>query len=98
MSETIFSLRDVNYIYDHGDEYALSEINLDINKGEFVAILGHNGSGKSTLAKLLNGLFIPTDGTVLVNNMDTYHPQGVPTLFLILKFPFQVEIFLKLLG
>jgi energy-coupling factor transport system ATP-binding protein len=77
LSETIFSLRDVNYIYDHGDEYALREINLDINKGEFVAILGHNGSGKSTLAKLLNGLFIPTDGTVLVNNMDTQESKFI---------------------
>lgn len=77
MSETIFSLRDVSYIYDHGDEYALREINFDIKKGEFVAILGHNGSGKSTLAKLLNGLFTPTEGTVLVNNMDTQDSKHI---------------------
>lgn len=49
----------------------LKGINLDISKGEFVAILGHNGSGKSTLAKLLNAINLPDKGSVIVDGMDT---------------------------
>lgn len=50
---------------------ALNNINLEINEGEFIAILGPNGSGKSTLAKLLNVLLIPDKGEVIVDGMDT---------------------------
>ena len=50
---------------------ALEDINIDIEKGEFVAILGHNGSGKSTFAKHLNAIVTPTEGTVWVDGMDT---------------------------
>ena len=42
---------------------ALDHVNLEIEKGSFVAILGHNGSGKSTFAKQINGILSPTDGT-----------------------------------
>ncbi|MGE5631139.1 MAG: energy-coupling factor transporter ATPase [Caulobacteraceae bacterium] len=50
---------------------ALDNIDLEINKGEFVAILGHNGSGKSTLAKHMNALLLPSGGKVYVKGMDT---------------------------
>lgn len=50
---------------------ALNDLNLQIEAGTFVCILGHNGSGKSTFAKLVNGLQLPKDGTVLVSGMDT---------------------------
>ena len=50
---------------------AIDGLDLDIKKGDFVAVLGHNGSGKSTLAKHINGLLLPTDGTVWVGEMDT---------------------------
>ena len=50
---------------------AVNDVNLDIEAGEFVAVLGHNGSGKSTLAKHLNALLIPTEGTMLVDGIDT---------------------------
>ncbi len=50
---------------------ALNHVNLDINPGDFVAILGHNGSGKSTLAKHLNALLTPEEGTIWVDGMDT---------------------------
>ena len=50
---------------------AIDELTLDIKKGDFVAILGHNGSGKSTFAKQLNGILLPTDGTVWISGMDT---------------------------
>ncbi len=50
---------------------ALDEVSLEVKRGEFVAILGHNGSGKSTVAKHINALLSPTEGTVIVNGMDT---------------------------
>ena len=51
--------------------FALSNINLEIEQGEFVCLLGKNGSGKSTLARLVNGLNLPTSGEVLVDGMST---------------------------
>ncbi len=50
---------------------ALSDLNVQIEEGQFVCVLGHNGSGKSTFAKLLNALNLPTEGTVLLSGMDT---------------------------
>jgi energy-coupling factor transport system ATP-binding protein len=50
---------------------AVDEVDLDVQKGDFVAILGHNGSGKSTLAKHINALLYPTEGTMWVDGMDT---------------------------
>lgn len=50
---------------------AVDEVDLDVQQGDFVAILGHNGSGKSTLAKHINAILYPTEGTVWVDGMDT---------------------------
>lgn len=50
---------------------AVQNVDLDIEAGQFVAVLGHNGSGKSTLAKHINALLIPTEGTLWVDHMDT---------------------------
>lgn len=50
---------------------ALDNVNLHVEEGQFIAILGHNGSGKSTLAKHINALLFPTEGTVFVDGMDT---------------------------
>ena len=50
---------------------AVDEVDLDVQRGDFVAILGHNGSGKSTLAKHINAILYPTEGTVWVDGMDT---------------------------
>ena len=49
----------------------MDDVNLDIQAGQFIAVLGHNGSGKSTLAKHINALLVPTEGTLWVDNMDT---------------------------
>lgn len=56
---------------------AVDEVNIDVNQGDFVAILGHNGSGKSTLAKHINVLLTPTEGTVWVSKMDTADAKNV---------------------
>ena len=74
-------IRAVNLIFDyirHDEEQDKEEINralrgvsLDIEEGSFVAILGHNGSGKSTFAKLMNGILLPSDGTVYIADMKT---------------------------
>ena len=50
---------------------AIDEVDISVEKGSFIAILGHNGSGKSTLAKHLNAILVPTEGTVWVDGMDT---------------------------
>ena len=54
-----------------GKSRAIDEVSLDIEPGQFIAILGHNGSGKSTLAKHMNALLVPSDGTMWVDVMDT---------------------------
>ena len=55
----------------------LRGVSLDVGEGEFIAILGHNGSGKSTLARMLNGLILPDNGTVLVDGMDTADDEHI---------------------
>ncbi|MBQ3583619.1 MAG: energy-coupling factor transporter ATPase [Lachnospiraceae bacterium] len=54
-----------------GQKTILDDVNIDVKKGEFIAILGHNGSGKSTFARHLNALLLPNEGSVFVNGEDT---------------------------
>lgn len=54
-----------------GMSRAVDEVDLDIEPGQFIAILGHNGSGKSTLAKHMNAILVPTEGTIWVDGKDT---------------------------
>jgi energy-coupling factor transport system ATP-binding protein len=68
----LIKLEDVSYIYPgEGGASALNNVSLQIDQGEFVAVIGHNGSGKSTLAKHLNALLTPSSGRVLVQGLDT---------------------------
>ncbi|MBR6521729.1 MAG: energy-coupling factor transporter ATPase [Oscillospiraceae bacterium] len=70
----IIEIRNLVFKYINDEELetvALDGIDLNIEEGSFVVVLGHNGSGKSTLAKHLNGILQPTEGTVLVAGMDT---------------------------
>lgn len=79
--------KDLTYEYvrvletDHGTVEekvaALKNVNIEINKGDFVAVLGHNGSGKSTFAKHINALVQPTGGTLWVDDMDTKNDELV---------------------
>ena len=64
---------NLSYSYDtDGDSrQVLKDINIKINKGEFVAILGHNGSGKSTLVKSFNAVILPSGGKVYVDKLYT---------------------------
>lgn len=74
-NESLIRFADVSYRYESDTEtplpLAVKNINIDIKKGEFVAVLGHNGSGKSTLAKLSNAIILPENGKIFVNGMDT---------------------------
>lgn len=65
----------VSYAYDGSDD-ALSGVTLSIERGQYVAVLGHNGSGKSTLARCLDALLVPDKGTVLVMGLDTADPDA----------------------
>lgn len=67
----MIELKNVTYRYDEEGQDAVKDLNLKIEKGKMVAVLGHNGCGKSTLAKLLNGILIPTCGDVLIEGMNT---------------------------
>ena len=67
----MIEIDNVSYRYEDAKRAALSDVTLNIPKGEFLAIVGHNGSGKSTLAKHLNALLLPTEGAVRVAGMDT---------------------------
>ena len=77
----ILQFKDVYFTYNEDPEnenkdgkennFAVNGVNLTVNSGDFIAILGHNGSGKSTLAKLSNAILTPDKGEVLVRGMST---------------------------
>lgn len=69
--------QEVSYTYEEAETPALQKVSAAIAPGEFVAVLGHNGSGKSTFAKLLNALYIPTEGRLLVCGLDTREEDKV---------------------
>lgn len=56
---------------------AIDGVSLDLEKGQFIAILGHNGSGKSTFAKQLNAILLPTEGTVWIQDLDTSREENL---------------------
>ena len=68
---SVIKIENLHYTYPGDDVESLKGVNLEIERGSFVAVLGHNGSGKSTLAKHLNAILLPTEGKVLINGIDT---------------------------
>lgn len=69
MNNTMISIKNVNKMYNNLT--ALHDVNLDINQGEFIALVGMSGGGKSTLLRLIAGLEEPTEGSVTINQSET---------------------------
>ena len=73
--DKMIEIKNLNYSYTDNEGNvtveALKNVSLEINKGDFVGIIGRNGSGKSTLAKLLNGILIPHEGEIIIDGMNT---------------------------
>lgn len=67
----MITVKDITYKYENEGPAAIEGLSLTINRGEFLAVVGHNGSGKSTLAKHFNALLLPTSGDVIVDGMNT---------------------------
>ena len=76
--ENIIEVKNITFEYEDGEEKynVLKDFSIDIERGSFTVILGHNGSGKSTLAKMLNGLYKPTSGEVLVDGISTLDEES----------------------
>ncbi|EOB4963775.1 ABC transporter ATP-binding protein [Vibrio vulnificus] len=68
-SETLLDVRNLTYSYD-GEKNALEGVSFNVQRGEFVSILGKNGSGKSTITKLIMGVIEPDDGAMYLNGQD----------------------------
>ena len=70
---SFIDVKNLIYEYKNIDSIrrAVNNLNIQIQKGRFIVVLGHNGSGKSTFAKHLNAIFTPTSGTVLIDGLDT---------------------------
>ena len=75
-SEKMISAENVHFSYD-GKTEILKGITADIEKGQFVAVLGHNGSGKSTFARLINSILVPTEGKITVLGTDTSDEENL---------------------
>ena len=73
----MIEIKNLVYSYEEAVKSAVDDVSLSIEKGEFIAVLGHNGSGKSTLAKCLNGLYRPTSGDVIVDGMSTKEDEEI---------------------
>ena len=74
-------IKDLTFKYtsaeDGLEKFAVNGVSLEVEKGEFLVVLGHNGSGKSTIAKHINALLLPTTGKVIVAGMDTSDPKNL---------------------
>ena len=79
--DNIITIENLIFEYTRGDEsqpvMAIDNLNLEIERGSFTAIIGKNGSGKSTLAKNLNGLLLPTEGVIYVDGFDTRDDDSI---------------------
>ena len=69
MSDSLISVKNAVFRYEGAESEAVRGVSLEINEGEFLAVLGRNGSGKSTLAKMLNALIMPTEGSITVDGI-----------------------------
>ena len=74
---SIISFKQVHFTYPGDELESLCGVDLEIEPGEFVAVLGHNGSGKSTLAKHMNAILVPDEGKVIVDGIDSSEEENV---------------------
>ncbi len=74
---SIISFKQVHYTYPGDELESLCGVDLEIEAGEFVAVLGHNGSGKSTLAKHMNAILVPDEGKVVIDGIDSSEEEDV---------------------
>lgn len=79
MTEQMIKIDDLvfDYVEENSRFRAIDHVTLELNRGEYVAIIGHNGSGKSTLAKHMNAVLLPTQGDVFVDGMNTKDKERV---------------------
>lgn len=81
--ENFIEFKNVSFSYVNDFDYnptkteVIKDLSMTVNRGDFVAVLGHNGSGKSTLAKLMNAINLPESGTVLINGLDTCKEENL---------------------
>lgn len=72
---SLLSVKDVSYVYSPGTPFqhkAVDSVSFDVERGDFVGIIGHTGSGKSTLVQMLNGLLKPTSGTITLDGVNIW--------------------------
>ena len=81
---SLLSARDLTYIYSQKTPFehkAVDSVSFDIERGDFIGIIGHTGSGKSTLVQMLNGLIRPSSGTVMLNGCDIWeNPKQIRSI------------------
>ncbi|MBQ6412367.1 MAG: energy-coupling factor transporter ATPase [Ruminococcus sp.] len=72
---SLLSVKDLSYVYSQGTPFehtAVDSVSFDVERGDFIGIIGHTGSGKSTLVQMLNGLLKPSAGTILLDNINIW--------------------------
>lgn len=74
---SIISIKNLSFKYKEDGDLILKNINIEIEEGDFVAVLGHNGSGKSTFAKMLNGILYPTEGFIEIKGLNALDEKNL---------------------
>ena len=95
---SIISFKQVHFTYPGDELESLCGVDLEIEPGEFVAVLGHNGSGKSTLAKHMNAILVPDEGKVIVDGIDSSEEENVFEIMQIRELIGRVPLFGICLG
>lgn len=82
-------IENVSFKYDELADYALKDLSLVINEGDFVSILGGNGSGKSTLSKLINGIYDLKEGEIYINSLSVKNKENILNIRKMVSIVFQ---------
>lgn len=86
--QRIVTVQNLCYCYPDGTK-AVNDVSLELYSGEFIALIGQNGCGKTTFSKVLNGIFKPTSGKVIVDGLDTMQPKVKKKLVMSIGYVFQ---------